>query len=243
MYLNYRSFIKSSSLRSYYKENSEVLFLNSSFCFKNPYTSEKFFKFSTFYNIYSRFSNPTLNVLEKKISSFEKNKYCLSFSSGMAAIFSIFVVFLKPGDSFSSPINLFGATINFFLNFLFKFNILIFFLDFSNLNSFYCIIFYLELFFFETPSNPLIKFYDILIISYLSLKYNIILFIDNTFSTPILQNFNFLNVDFILHSCTKFFDGQGRVLGGVVLTNKNNLFLNVFSFLRFSGFKLAVFDS
>ncbi|XXS36702.1 MAG: PLP-dependent transferase [Candidatus Nasuia deltocephalinicola] len=243
MYFKIRSYIKSNILKSFFRENSDLIFLNSSFCFKNSYLSEKFFKFCNFYNIYSRFSNPTNIFLEKKIAFFEKSKYCLTFSSGMAAIFSIFINFLLPNDIFYTTINIFGSTINFFLNFLFRFNLFVIFINFLNLNSFYLNIFSVKMVFFETPSNPLIKIYDINFISYLSLKYKFIFFLDNTFSTFVLQNPFVFKIDFITHSCTKFFDGQGRVLGGAVLTNNYFLFLNIFSFLRFSGFSISSFDS
>ncbi len=243
MFFKNNSYLKSNNLKSYFKENSDILFLNSSFCFKSCYYAEKFFKFSNFYNIYSRFSNPTVSVMEKKISFFEKSKYCISFSSGMAAIISLFINFLFSGSIFYTSINLFGSTLNFFSNILYKFNIISIFINFFNINSLYYDIFFVKLFFIETPSNPLLKLFNIYIFSYISLKYNFLFIIDNTFSSPILQNPIIYNIDFIIHSCTKFFDGQGRVLGGVILTNNYFLFLNIFSFLRFSGFSISCFNA
>ncbi|WP_259286139.1 PLP-dependent transferase [Candidatus Nasuia deltocephalinicola] len=243
MFFKNNSFSKSNNLKNFFRENSDVLFLNSSFCFKNCYYAEKFFKFSNFYNIYSRFSNPTINIMEKKIAFFEKCKYCISFSSGMAAIVSLFINFLFSRDIFYTTINLFSSTLNFFSNILYKFNIIAIFINFFNINSFHYDIFFIKIFFIETPSNPLLKLFNIYIISYISLKYNILLIIDNTFSSPVLQNPIIYNVGFIIHSCTKFFDGQGRILGGVALTNNYFLFLNIFSFLRFSGFSISCFNA
>lgn len=243
MFFKNNSNLKFNNLKSFFRENSDILFLNSSFCFKNCYYAEKFFKFSNFYNIYSRFSNPTTNIMEKKIAFFEKSKYCISFSSGMAAIISLFINFLFSGNIFYTSIDLFGSTLNFFSNILYKFNIISIFINSFNLNSLYYDIFIVKLFFIETPSNPLLKLFNIYIFSYISLKYNILFIIDNTFSSPILQNPIIYNIDFIIHSCTKFFDGQGRVLGGVALTNNYFLFLNIFSFLRFSGFSISCFNS
>ncbi|WP_259289129.1 PLP-dependent transferase [Candidatus Nasuia deltocephalinicola] len=243
MFFKNNSNLKFNNLKSFFRENSDILFLNSSFCFKNCYYAEKFFKFSNFYNIYSRFSNPTIKIMEKKIAFFEKSKYCISFSSGMAAIISLFINFLFSGNIFYTSIDLFGSTLNFFSNILYKFNIISIFINSFNLNSLYYDIFIVKLFFIETPSNPLLKLFNIYIFSYISLKYNILFIIDNTFSSPILQNPIIYNIDFIIHSCTKFFDGQGRVLGGVALTNNYFLFLNIFSFLRFSGFSISCFNS
>lgn len=237
------SFLKTNNLKSFFRENSDILFLNSSFCFKSCYYAEKFFKFSNFYNIYSRFSNPTINIMESKIAFFEKSRYCVSFSSGMAAIVSLFINFLFFGSIFYTSIDLFGSTLNFFSNILYKFNIIAIFINFFNINSLYHDIFLIKLFFIETPSNPLLKLFNIYIFSYISLKYNIIFIIDNTFSSPVLQNPIIYNIDFVIHSCTKFLDGQGRILGGVVLTNNYFLFLNIFSFLRFSGFSISCFNA
>ncbi|WP_259286227.1 PLP-dependent transferase [Candidatus Nasuia deltocephalinicola] len=243
MFFKNNSFLKTNNLKSFFRENSDILFLNSSFCFKSCYYAEKFFKFSNFYNIYSRFSNPTINFMEKKIAFFEKSRYCISFSSGMAAIVSLFINFLFSGNTFYTSIDLFGSTLNFFLNVLYKFNIIVIFINFFNINSLYFDIFFVKLFFIETPSNPLLKLFNIYIISYISFKYNILFIIDNTFSSPVLQNPIIYNIDFVIHSCTKFFDGQGRVLGGVVLTNNYYLFLSIFSFLRFSGFSISCFNA
>ncbi|WP_259292844.1 PLP-dependent transferase [Candidatus Nasuia deltocephalinicola] len=243
MFFKNNSNLRFNNLKSFFRENSDILFLNSSFCFKNCYYAEKFFKFSNFYNIYSRFSNPTINFMEKKIAFFEKSKYCISFSSGMAAIISLFINFLFSGNIFYTTIDLFGSTLNFFSNILYKFNIISIFINSFNINSLYCDIFFVKLFFIETPSNPLLKLFNIYIFSYISLKYNILFIIDNTFSSPILQNPIIYNIDFVIHSCTKFFDGQGRILGGVALTNNYFLFLNIFSFLRFSGFSISCFNS
>ncbi len=243
MFFKNNSFLKTNNLKSFFRENSDILFLNSSFCFKNCYYAEKLFKFSNFYNIYSRFSNPTINFMEKKIAFFEKSRYCISFASGMAAIVSLFINFLFSGNIFYTSIDLFGSTLNFFSNILYKFNIIAIFINFFNINSLYFDIFFIKLFFIETPSNPLLKLFNIYIISYISFKYNILFIIDNTFSSPVLQNPIIYNIDFVIHSCTKFFDGQGRVLGGVVLTNNYYLFLNIFSFLRFSGFSISCFNA
>lgn len=243
MFFKNNSNLRFNNLKSFFRENSDILFLNSSFCFKNCYYAEKFFKFSNFYNIYSRFSNPTTNFMEKKIAFFEKSKYCISFSSGMAAIISLFINFLFSGNIFYTTIDLFGSTLNFFSNILYKFNIISVFINPFNINSLYYDIFFVKLFFIETPSNPLLKLFNIYTLSYISLKYNILFIIDNTFSSPILQNPIIYNIDFVIHSCTKFFDGQGRILGGVALTNNYFLFLNIFSFLRFSGFSISCFNS
>ncbi|WP_259286007.1 PLP-dependent transferase [Candidatus Nasuia deltocephalinicola] len=243
MFFKNNSYLKSNNLKSIFRENSDILFLNSSFCFKSCYYAEKFFKFSNFYNIYSRFSNPTISIMEKKIAFFEKSKYCISFSSGMAAIISLFINFLFSGNIFYTSIDLFGSTLNFFSNILYKFNIISVFINSFNINSLYYDIFFVKLFFVETPSNPLLKLFNIYIFSYISLKYNILFIIDNTFSSPVLQNPIIYYIDFVINSCTKFFDGQGRVLGGVVLTNNYFLFLNIFSFLRFSGFSISSFNA
>lgn len=242
MYFNYNSSIKINVLKSFFRENSDSLFITSSFCFKNTYFSEKFFKFYNFYNIYSRFSNPTLFLLEKKISFLENFKFCLTLTSGMAAIFSIFINFLNSNQYFFSSLNIFGSTINFFLNLLFKFKITVLFVNLINFNSLKYNIFKINLIFFESLSNPNLKLFNLKLVSYLCKKYKIIQFIDNTF-TPLILNSYLYNIDFIAHSCTKFFDGQGRILGGALLTNNRDLFLNIFNFLKFSGFSLSSFDS
>lgn len=110
----------------------------------------------------------------------------------------------------------------------------------NNIKVFYS---YGELIFFETPSNPLIEILDISLISYFSKKFHKILIIDNTFCTPILQNPLLLNSDIVLHSCTKFLDGQSRILAGAILTNNNNIINQIFNFIKILGFNLSVFNA
>lgn len=162
----------------------------------------------------------------------------------MASIICVFLFFLKSNDSFLSSRNLFSPTLFFFINILFKFNIFIKFINSSNINNNIKIFYnFGKLIFFETPSNPLMDILDINLISYFSKKFNKILIIDNTFCSPILQNPLSLNSDIVLHSCTKFLDGQSRILAGAILTNNNNIIKKIFNFIKILGFSLSSFNA
>lgn len=236
--------IRSGGFKSNFNEHSEILFLTSSFCFYSAYQAENFFKNSNLYNIYSRFSNPSLIMLQNKLANLENTQSCLVVSSGMAAILLVIFSILKPGDYIVSFKNLFGSTLNFFINILFKFNILVRFVNSVNINLWIksvCID--TKIFFIESPSNPLMDVLDIKNLSYFSKKYNILLIVDNSFCTPVLQNPSFLGADVIIHSCTKFLDGQGRVLGGAILGKKDLIINKIFLFLRITGAILSVFNA
>lgn len=218
--------------------------MNSSFCFKNSYQAEFFFKNSFIYNIYSRFKNPSIDNLQNKLSVLEYSKFCIVVSSGMSSIISLLLLLLKSGNNIITSRNLFSATLYFFLNVLFKFNIFTRFFSSINLNLNIDIFIYnSKIIFLESPSNPLIEIFDINFLSYLSKKFKKIFIIDNTFCTPVSQNPLILGCDVIIHSCTKFLDGQGRVLGGAILSNNKFLIKNIFNFLKISGFALSVFNS
>lgn len=162
----------------------------------------------------------------------------------MSAIICIFLVFLKSNNFFISSRNLFSPTLIFFINILFQFNIIVKFINSFNFNNNIKIFFiYGVLVFFETPSNPLIELLDINLISYFSKKFNKWLVIDNTFCTPFAQNPILLNSDIVIHSCTKFLDGQSRLLGGVVLSNNFFIIKKLFIFIKILGFNLSVFNA
>ncbi|ASS47137.1 O-succinylhomoserine sulfhydrylase [Candidatus Nasuia deltocephalinicola] len=244
MFIIINFYLKYNNNKSFFNEHSDYLFLSSSFCFKNSYQAEFFFKNSFIYNIYSRFKNPTLDNLKNKISFLEKSEFCIVVSSGMASVVSLMLVFLNSGDNIISSRNLFSSTLNFFINILIKFNIYIFFISSFNLNLIFNVFLKKsKLVFIESPSNPLIEIFDINFLSYLSKKFNKLFIIDNTFCTPISQNPLNLGSDIVIHSCTKFLDGQSRVLGGALLSNNKFLIKQIFNFLRISGFMLSVFDA
>lgn len=162
----------------------------------------------------------------------------------MSSIICVFLFFLKSNDFFLSSRNLFSPTLFFFTNILFKFNIFIKFINSLNINNNILVFFsYGKLIFFETPSNPLMEILDINLISYFSKKFKKILIIDNTFCTPIIQNPLLLYSDIVLHSCTKFLDGQSRILGGAILSNNINIIKQIFNFIKILGFTLSVFNA
>ena len=229
--------------RSQFGEHSEGLFLTSSFVFKNAQEAAKRFSGEEPGNVYSRFTNPTVKAFEERLASLEGAEQCIATSSGMSAILATFMALCKPGDHVVVSKSIFGTSVQLFNNFLAKWGLNISFVDLPDLNAWEAATTKNTKFYFlETPSNPLTEIVDLKKLSQLAKSKKVKLIVDNCFCTPALQKPIDHGTDIIIHSATKYLDGQGRCLGGAVL-GKKRLMNEIYTFLRNSGVTLSPFNA
>lgn len=231
--------------RSQFNEHSEAMYLTSSFVFESAAQAAARFSGSEAGNIYSRFTNPTVTAFEERLAVLEGAETCIATSSGMSAILACVMGLLSAGDHIVASQSLFGATVNLFNNILKKFNIDTTFVSATDVNAWRSAVqSNTKLFFLETPSNPLTEISDIAELARIAKSAGAWLVVDNCFCTPILQKPLELGADIVIHSATKYLDGQGRVLGGAVL-GKRELLMDggIFGFLRTAGPTLSAFNA
>ncbi|ALQ50035.1 O-succinylhomoserine sulfhydrylase [Nitrosomonas ureae] len=231
--------------RSQFNEHSEAMYLTSSFVFDSAAQAAARFSGDEPGNIYSRFTNPTVTAFEERLAVLEGAETCIATSSGMSAILACVMGLLSAGDHIIASRSLFGATVNLFNNILKKFNIETTFVAATDVHSWQAAIqTNTKLFFLETPSNPLTEVSDISALAEIAKKSNLWLVVDNCFCTPVLQKPLELGADIVIHSATKYLDGQGRVLGGAVLGKRDVLMEGgIYGFLRTAGPTLSAFNA
>ena len=235
--------VRAGSVHSQFHENSEALFLTSSFTFDSAEQAAKRFIGEEPGNIYSRFTNPTVTMFEERLAALEGAEQCVATASGMSAILSCCMGLLQAGDHIVASQSLFGSTVNLFNNVLKKFGVETTFVSATDVAQWQAAVKpNTRLFFLETPSNPLTEISDIAAIAAIAKKAGAPLAVDNCFCTPILQKPLELGADIVIHSATKYLDGQGRVLGGAVLGSKQ-LMEGVYGFLRTAGPTMSAFNA
>lgn len=231
--------------RSQFNEHSEAMYLTSSFVFDSAAQAAARFSGNEPGNIYARFTNPTVTAFEERLAVLEGAETCIATASGMSAILACTMGLLSAGDHIVASQSLFGATVNLFNNILKKFNIDTTFVSATDPDAWQSAVRpNTKLFFLETPSNPLTEISDIAALARIAKAAGAWLVVDNCFCTPILQKPLELGADIVIHSATKYLDGQGRVLGGAVL-GKRELLMDggVFGFLRTAGPTLSAFNA
>ena len=225
------------------QEHSAPIFLTSSFKFDSADQAAKRFDNKDQGNIYSRFTNPSVFAFQEKLAALEEAEQCLATASGMSAIFATIMTLLKPGEHMVASRGMFGTTIVLLNTVIQKFNIKVTFVDLPDLNDWKnSVQTNTKLFMLETPSNPLGEVVDLRALSAISKKNNIILAVDNCIMTPALQKPLTLGADLVIHSATKYIDGQGRCLAGAIAGN-NILIDEISSFARSTGPTLSAFNA
>jgi O-succinylhomoserine sulfhydrylase len=225
-------------------EHSEALFLTSSYVFKDAAEAAARFGNQQPGNIYSRFTNPTVRMFEQRLAALEGGERCVAFGSGMAAIMSTCLGLLKQGDHVVASRSIFGTTVVLFANILAKFGLEFSFVELGNLAAWEAAIRpNTRLLFLETPSNPLTDVVDLRALSRLAKDRGCLLAVDNCFCTPALQRPLELGADLVIHSATKYIDGQGRCLGGAVVGSEALVGKDVFAILRSGGSTLSPFNA
>ena len=225
------------------QEHSAAIFLTSSFTFDSAEQAAQRFAKEEQGNVYSRFTNPTVEAFQDKLASLEDAESCLATASGMSAIFATIMTLSKPGDHIVASRGMFGTTTVLLNTIVNKFDIEVTFVDLPDLVTWQdSIQSNTKLFILETPSNPLGEVVDLRALSAISKKHNIILAVDNCVMTPALQKPLSLGADIVIHSATKYIDGQGRCLAGAILGN-SELLEEISSFIRTTGPTLSAFNA
>ena len=236
--------IRSGHHRTNEQEHSEAIFPTSSFVFNSAAEAAAKFAGEQPGNIYGRMTNPTIAYFQERLAALEGGEACVATSSGMSAILAVVLGLLKSGDHIVCSHSVFGTTTVLFSNYVRKFGVEIDFVDLTDLSQWQqaCKP-NTRLFFAETPSNPLTEIVDIEALSDIAHKHNALLAIDNCFCTPALQRPLTLGADLVIHSATKYLDGQGRCLGGAVVGSHELVGKEVFGVLRSGGMVMSPFNA
>ena len=225
-------------------EHSEPLFLTSSYVFRDAAQAAARFAEDEPGNIYSRFTNATVRVFEERLAAMERAPRCIATSSGMGAILSACLGLLQSGDHIVSSRSVFGTTVNLFNKVLSKFGIATSYVPLSDYDAWAAAITAkTRLLYLETPSNPLTEIADIERLAELARRRGCLLVVDNCFCTPALQQPLLLGADIVIHSATKYLDGQGRCIGGAVLGREQLLGEHVYHILKYGGPSMSPFNA
>ncbi len=236
--------VRAGQVRTSEGEQSEPIFPTSSFVFETAAQAAARFSGDEPGNIYSRFTNPTVRTFEERLATLEGGESCVATSSGMAAILATCMGLLHRGDHIVSSRSIFGSTTVLFDNYMARFGVSVSYVPLSDLNAWEdairpCT----KLLFVETPSNPLTELVDIEALARLAHDKGRVLVVDNCFCTPALQKPLSLGADIVIHSATKYLDGQGRCIGGAVVGDSELVGKEVYGFLRTAGPTMSPFNA
>ena len=235
--------IRTGHQRTQHSEHSEPVFLTSSYVFDSAQQAAAIFAGEEPGNVYSRYTNPTVTAFEERICALEGGEKAVATSSGMAAILSTCMALLKSGDHVVCSRSVFGTTTNLFDKILRKFGIDTTFVELTDLAAWQQAVGpQTRLLFLETPSNPLCEIADIRQLAELAHSHDALLVVDNCFCTPALQQPLALGADIVVHSATKYLDGQGRCLGGVAI-GRHEQMQEVLGFIRTCGPSMSPFNA
>jgi O-succinylhomoserine sulfhydrylase len=235
--------IRAGIARSHEGEHCEPVFLTSSYVFDNAADAAARFAGTTGGNVYSRYTNPTVRSFEQRIAALEGGEQAVGTSSGMAAVLSTCMALLKSGDHVICSRDVFGTTVNLFGKIMAKFGVEVTFVPLLQLDTWRAAVRpNTAMLFLETPSNPLCEVADLGILSALAREAGALLVVDNCFCTPALQTPLALGADIVVHSATKYLDGQGRCVGGAVVGRAAQM-EEVVTFLRTCGPTMSAFNA
>ncbi|MFN3595295.1 MAG: O-succinylhomoserine sulfhydrylase, partial [Thiobacillaceae bacterium] len=235
--------IRTGTVRSQFMEHSEAMFLTSSFVFDSAAQAAARFSGAEPGPIYARFTNPTVSMFEARLAALEGAQRCVAFASGMAAILATVMGLMRAGEHVVASRAIFGSTVQLFTNILGRFGIETTFVSPTDPEQWRAAVRpNTRLFFLESPSNPLTEVSDIRALAAIAHQAGAWLAVDNCFCTPVLQRPLELGADIVIHSATKYLDGQGRVLGGAVLGGRE-LMEGIYTFLRTAGPSLSAFNA
>ena len=236
--------VRAGTVRSQFNEHSEAMYLTSSFVFDSAQEAAARFSGEDDGMVYSRYTNPTVQMLQTRLAALEGAQCCVATSSGMSAILGLVMSLMKAGEHVVASRSLFGATVQLFNNMLKRFGIETTFVEPTRIDQWRAAVRpNTRLFFVETPSNPLTEIVDVAALSAVAHDVGALLAVDNCFCTPALQRPLEQGADLVVHSATKYLDGQGRVLGGAVLGKKDLIQAPMTGFLRSAGPALSPFNA
>lgn len=236
--------VRAGQTRTPEGEQCEPIFTTSSYVYKNARQAALRFTGEEPGNIYSRFTNPTVRMFEERLASLEEGERCIATASGMAAILTLCMGLLKAGDHVVVSRSVFGPSIVLFQNILSRFGLKFSFVPLADVGAWEAAARdNTKLFFMETPSNPLSELGDIAALAEVAHRHGAWLAVDNAFCTPALQRPLKLGADFVIHSATKYIDGQGRVLGGAIVGSEKLMGGDIYGFMRTAGPCLSPFNA
>ncbi len=236
--------VRAGQVRTSEGEQSEPIFPTSSFVFESAAEAAARFSGELPGNIYSRFTNPTVRTFERRLAALEGGECCVATSSGMAAILATCMGLLQAGDHIVSSRSVFGTTTVLFGTYLSRFGVETTFVPLTDVSAWRAAMRpETRMLFLETPSNPLTEIADIEALARLAHGQDCLLVVDNCFCTPALQQPLALGADLVIHSATKFIDGQGRCVGGAVVGDGERVGKDVFGFLRTAGPTMSPFNA
>lgn len=232
--------IRAGQERSRFGEHSEPLYLTSGYVFESAAQAAARFNGDEEGPVYGRVTNPTVQAFERRLAALEGAEYCITTATGMAAINAIMTGLLSQGDHIVASSSLFGATIVLFEKILKRFGITTSYVDIGDFDGWQnAIQDNTKLFFIETPTNPLCALENISVVADLAHNHSALLVVDSTYSTPILQTPLKLGADIVVHSGTKYLDGQGRAMAGAICLNGAEVYDQIFSIIRTAGATLS----
>lgn len=235
--------IRAGQQRTAEGEHAEAIFPTSSYVFENAAQAAARFNGDESGNVYSRYTNPTVRNFEQRIAAMEEGEAAVATSSGMAAILSTCMALLESGDHVVCSRNVFGTTTNLFLKYLCKFGLEVSFVDLTDLSEWEAAVqANTRLLFCETPSNPIGEVADLTALAALAKSHGCLFVVDNCFCTPALQKPLQFGADLVIHSATKYLDGQGRCVGGCVVGGQQHID-EIVGFLRTCGPTMSPFNA
>lgn len=235
--------VRAGSEHTQFGENSEAIFLTSSFVYESAAQAAARFSGQEPGYIYSRFTNPTVAMFQNKLAALEGAEFCVATSSGMSAILACVMGLCSAGDHVVASRSIFGTSVQLFSNILQRWGLQTTFVSLTDPDAWEKAVQpNTRLFFVETPSNPLTEVCDIALLADIAHEAGALLVVDNCLCTPVLQKPLALGADIIIHSATKYIDGQGRCLGGAVL-GKKDVLEPVYGFLRTAGPTMSAFNA
>ena len=236
--------VRAGQTRTHEGEQAEPIFTTSSYVFDSARQAALRFTGEEPGNIYSRFTNPTVRMFEQRLAALEEGERCVATATGMAAILATCMGLLKSGDHIVASRSLFGPTLILFQNILGRFGVRVSLAPLSDVKAWeQAVRAETKLFFVETPSNPLNELGDIRALAELARAHKILLAVDNCFATPVLQQPLKLGADLVIHSATKYIDGQGRCMGGAVVGSEALVGGEIYAFLRTAGPTMSPFNA
>lgn len=236
--------VRGGQVRSAEGEHNDPIHMTSSFVFESAEQAARRFSDDEPGNVYSRFTNPTVRTFEERLALLEGAKFCSATASGMAAILTLCLTTLKSGDHVVASRSLFGSTVNVFSKTMGRYCVTTTFVPPDYVFAWKAAMQQnTKLLFLESPSNPMGEVADIGALSAIAEHHGALLAVDNVACTPALQKPLELGAHVVVHSATKYIDGQGRAVGGAVLTNDESLGKDLFSFLRSAGPSMSPFNA